>query len=275
MKTPEIDAAVRALAPQHTSTISNAAWAELADAVVSADAAAVRTARAPRRPRMLIALAASLLIVGLVGAALVSRPGQNQPQALSFTERGDKIIVRVVDFEADAARYTADFQRMGLDIKVNVVPVSPPFVGQLSSFSGRTEQDTSQFRLLAPGEACNGTLTAADPGCQDGLEVPKNYNGKSTIEFGRTAKPGEQYYHTSLSATDKGELLEGLNLDGLKVGDAVPLVKTRAVQQIGYLVETAPSSFDDRQSVPADWYVHGTQTLRQGEVSLFVGPRPS
>lgn len=277
MKTHDIDAAIRDLDPNRTtSRPSDAAWSELSDAIVAADSGPVvslDSRRRAARPRVLLAAACSLLVAGVLAAALVNQSGQDRPQALSFTERGDKLIVRVVDPNADPKQYNAEFKKMGLDIKVNAVPVSPPFVGTMVSFSGRNEKDMNQLHRLEPGEACNGTLTAADPGCQDGLEVPKDYDGTTVIEFGRAAKPGEEYYHSSSSATDKGEVLAGLTLENKTVAEVLPQIKARGVQKVTYLTGDGPQ-FDSKDSVPGDWYVHGTAARAPGAVSLYVGLAP-
>ncbi|MEV5960173.1 hypothetical protein AB0L70_00335 [Kribbella sp. NPDC051952] len=277
MKTHDIDAAVRDLDPNRTEVRpSDAAWAELADAIVASDTGPVvglDRRRRSARPRVLLAAACSLVVVGVVAAALVNQSGQDQPQALSFTERGDKLIIRVVDPKADPKQYNAEFKKMGLNIKVNAVPVSPPFVGVMVDFSAQNDKQMQQLHLLEPGEKCNGTLTAADPGCQEGLEVPKDYDGKTVVNFGRAAKPGEMYHHTSSSATDKGEVLAGLTLKNKTVDQALPLIKARGVQRITYLTGDGPQ-FDSKDSVPGDWYVHDTSTYAPGEVSLYVGPSP-
>jgi hypothetical protein len=209
----------------------------------------------------------------VVAATLVNRPGQDQPQALSFTEQGDKLIVRVVDPKADPKRYNAEFKKMGLDIKVNAVPVSAPFVGTMVSFSGRNQRDTDQLHRLEPGEKCPGTLNASDPGCQDGLELPKNYDGTTVIEFGRAAKPGEMYWHMSSSATGKGESLAGLAIKNKTVAEVLPLIGSRGVKVHHYLSGSAPR-LDTSDSAPGGWYVHNATPYAPGEVSLFVAATP-
>ena len=275
MKTHDIDAAIRTLAPNRTAVrITDDAWSELAEAISSADSAPVVSldSRRRARPRLLLAAACSLLIAGVVGAALVNQPDQDQPQALSFTERGDKLIVRVIDPTADPKRYNAEFKKMGLDIKVKAVPVSPPFVGSMVDFSAQNGKQMDQLRRLEPGEKCNGTLNASDPGCQDGLELPKNYDGKTVIDFGRAAKRGEMYRHTSSSATDKGEVLAGLAIENKTVAQVLPQVEARGVK-VDYLTGDGPN-FDSRDSVPGNWYVHDAITHRPGQVSLYAGPAP-
>lgn len=276
MKTPDIDAAIRGLA-RPNQEITDAAWSELSanitnesyERVVSLD-----SRRRSTRPRVLLAAACSLLVAGGIAATIVNQPAQDQPQALSFTERGDKLIVRVVDPNADPKRYNAEFKKMGLDIKVKSVPVTPPFVGMMVSFSSGSQHEMEQLQRLAPGELCNGTLNASDPGCQEGLEIPKNYDGSTEIQFGRKAKPGEMYVHTSSSATDKGELLAGLVLEDKTVAQVLPLIEARGVQVEGYLVGPGPK-YDTKDSVPDDWYVFGSATRHPGKVSLYVDPDPA
>jgi hypothetical protein len=277
MKTHDIDAAVRGLAPTRTEErITDAAWSEVAENVTSehAPAAVLETPRRPvRRPRLVLVAAASLLIAGLVAATLVNRPGQDQPQALSFTEQGDKLIVRVVDPNADPERYNADFKRMGLDITVRMIPVSPPSVGTMVSYTGRNANDMKQLRWIEPGEKCPGTLNASDPGCQAGLELPKDYDGETVVDFGRAAKPGEMYQHTSSSATEKGESLAGLAIKNKTVAEVLPLITARGVKVHHYL-SGSPPQLDTSDSAPAGWFVHDATPYAPGEVTLFVAATP-
>jgi hypothetical protein len=274
MKKHDIDAVTRALAPTTTPTISQDAWTELSDAITATEAApAVEKKRAPARPRLVLVAAASLLIVGVIAAAFVNRPGQDQPQALSVTEMGDKLIVRVIDPTADPKRYNAEFKKLGLNIKVAAVAVSPPFVGRMLSFSGRNAQDMARLHRLEPGEKCNGTLNASDPGCQDGVEVAKNFDGESEIQFGRAAKPGEMYWHTSSSATEPGESLAGLKIHNKTVAEVLPMIEARGIKVVSYLSGNPPQ-LDSKDSAPGDWYVDDATPFAPGEVNLSVGPAP-
>jgi hypothetical protein len=278
MKTHDIDTAVHGLNPIRTTAhVSDDAWTELADAVTTADTAPVATLahrRSPQPRRLVLAAACTLLIAGLVAAAVVNRPNQNQPQALSFTERGDKLIVRVLDPNADPKRYNAEFKKMGLDVTVKTVAVSPPWVGKMISFSGRNDKDMGQLRMLEPGEECNGTLNASDPGCQEGVELPRNYDGTTDIQFGRAARSGELYIHTSSSATDKGEVLAGLTVKNKTVDQVVPLVKSRGIGEIEYLTGDRPN-LKSLDSAPGNWYVDHATAFAAGEVTLFVSPTPT
>jgi hypothetical protein len=280
MKTSDIDAATRALKPSTTTEIGAGTWSRLSDDIVAttqdplaATASTPDRSRSsrPARPRLVLAGAFSLLILGVVAATVVRSPGQDQPQALSFTDTGNSVIVRVVDPNADPARYNAEFKAMDLKVNVQAVPVSPPWVGKFAGYSVPDER--SKLRLLEPGEKCNGTLNAADPGCQEGVEVPKNLEGWAEIDFGRAAEPGEMYRHSSSSAGDPGEPMAGLRFKNRPVAEVLPQLEARGLKVVGYNSGPGPN-LQGHDSVPGSWYVHDATPFAPGEVVFFVGETP-
>jgi hypothetical protein len=140
------------------------------------------------------------------------------------------------------------------------------------SFSARNDEDMSQLQLVEAGESCNGTLTASDPACQVGVELPKNYRGTTSIQFGRAARPGEWYQHTSSHATDKGEILAGLTVRNKTVAQVVPLVESHGAR-VEFLTGDRPK-LKPLKSAPGEWYVEDAVTYGQGEVTLYVSPTP-
>ncbi|GAA1603767.1 hypothetical protein GCM10009804_70220 [Kribbella hippodromi] len=207
MKTSDIDAAIRALKPTTRTDVGAAAWTELSSNITTLSPneehrATTATGRrrfqfgSSRRPQLAMAGVFSLLISGAVTATVVDGPGQTQARALSFTEAGDSVIVRVIDPNADPARYNAEFRDMGLPVTVKVIPLSANAVAQFAGYSV-PRGEAGKLRVLEPGEKCPGTLTAADPGCQSGLEIARDLKGSTIVEFGRAAKNGESYYHSS------------------------------------------------------------------------------
>lgn len=289
MKTHDIDAATRSLAPgtDAVGRISPAAWSELSENITAATAdhvtatagvgspaseGRVITLEKRRQQRSLILVAAvSLLIAGVIAATVVRQPAQDQPQALSFSEHGGKVTVRVVDPNADPKRYNADFKTMGLDVTVKMVPVSPPYVGKWASHATWESDAMDKIRRLEPGEKCSGTLNASDPGCQDGLEIDRSIEGRVEIDFGRAAKPGEMYWRTSSSATEPGEAMEGMKILNRTVAEVLAEIKAKGLKVSAFLSGKQPR-FDSSDTAPDNWYVHGATAHAPGEVQLFVGP---
>jgi hypothetical protein len=281
MKTPDIDAAVRGLArpDQH---ITDAAWTELsANITNSSDESVVSldTRRRSTRPRVLLAAACTLLIAGVVAATVVNRPGQDLPQALSVTDHGERLTVRVVDEDADPKAYNQQFKRLGLDIKVKMVPVAPSAVGKYATFLFYVGSEGSKLGLLKPGENCRSTLDANDPGCQYGVEVDKTFKGKAEIQFGRAAQPGERYQYIPSDASAPGEELAGLAYKNKQVSEVQKLIAARGVTIGGYLnskteLVNGVNTAKEVDPAPGDWYVHEAQPESPGVVVLWIGAQP-
>ncbi|TWD80101.1 hypothetical protein FB561_1173 [Kribbella amoyensis] len=285
MKTPDVDAVTRALEPVTSSpSVTPETWQRLADDITATDPAA-RTAtespapvEPPRRRattgRRLVLVAATLLLIGgVVGATLHSRPGQDQPKALSFTEQGGNLIVRVIDPTADTAQYNADFKAMGLDIRVDAMPVSPPNVGKFSDYAARTSEDLDKMQILKPGEKCSGTLTAADPGCQEGLEIQQGFRGWARINFGRAARPGEIYHHFG-NIDDPGEALHGVKFRNLTLAEVKPLVAAHGLKIQAYQAAGKDEVQWGIPEPPSTWYVRDAASYSPGDVVLFVASTP-
>jgi hypothetical protein len=296
MKTSDTDAAVRALKPSTSTSVGDGTWARLSDDIVatSAEAGTSAPARAdatagaeptgsgggrtptrfgfgagPARPRLALAGAFSLLIIGVVAATVVGIPGQDQPRALSFTDSGNSVIVRVVDPNADPKRYNAEFKAMGLKVKVEAVPVSAPWVGMFVGYS-LPDYKEENLKVLIPGEKCTGTLNASDPGCQDGVEVPKNLKNWAEIQFGRAAHKGELYHHFSSNIDDPGEILAGVKFRGLTIAQVKPILAAHDLTIESYHAAGARPEVDPIDTPPDSWYVHDATSYVAGEVQLEV-----
>ena len=94
------------------------------------------------------------------------------------------------------------------------------------------------------------------------------------IEFGRTAKAGETYWHTSSSATSKGEALAGLKIANKTVAQVLPLIEARGVKVVAYHSGNGPN-LDSSESAPGNWFVHDATMFAPGEVRLFVAATPA
>jgi hypothetical protein len=282
MKTPDIDAVTRGLNPTPSTEVSETAWTELSAGItLDAGDETTRTApsRTPVRPRLVLAAASLLLIGGVVAATVVNRPGQDLPQAMAVTDHGGSLTVRVVDQEADPKAYNQQFKRLGLDILVRMVPVSPSNAGDYATFLYNTGSDGSQLSLLRPGEGCPATLNASDPGCQYGVQVSKSFKGHAEIEFGRVAKPGETYQASPGEANAPGEELAGLAYRNQRVADVQKLLATRGMTIKSYLnskteIVNGVTTAKEVDPAPGDWYVHSIQPDSPGVVMVWIGPRP-
>ncbi len=283
MKTSDIDAAVRGLAPTHTDDlITDAAWSQVAENVTSehaAPAVSLEPRRRPAGPRLVFAAAAGLLIAGVVAAAAVNLPGQDLPQAMSVTDQGEWLTVRVIDQNADPKAYNQQLEKLGLNIKVKMVPVAPSAVGKYATFLYYEGSDGSKLGLLKPGDNCPATLNASDPGCQYGVEVGKKFKGKAEIQFGRAARPGEMYQYIPSEAGAPGEELAGLSYKNERVSEVQKLIAARGVTIGGY-VDSETEMVDgvntakEVDPAPGDWYVHEAQPQSPGVVILWIGSEP-
>lgn len=285
MKTHDIDAVTRGLNPSPTTEVSETAWADLSDGIIASGAedttrvTQLAPRRTPNRPRLVLAAACTLLIGGVVAATMVNSPGQDLPQALSVTDQGDWLTVRVVDENADPEAYNQQFKKLGLNIKVKMVPVAPSAVGKYATFQYNVGSDGAKLGLLKPGENCPATLNASDPGCQYGVEVGKKFKGKAEIMFGRAAKPGEMYQYMPSEANAPGEELAGMVYKNKRVAEVQKLIAARGVTIGSYLnskteMVNGVNTAKEVDPAPADWYVHEAQPESPGVVQLWIGSEP-
>ncbi|MEU4392016.1 hypothetical protein [Kribbella sp. NPDC023855] len=285
MKTPDIDAVTRGLNPSPNTSASEAAWADLSNGITTAAedtetrVVHLTPRRTPNRPRLALVAASMLVIGGVAAAAVVNRPGQDLPQALSVTDQGERLIVRVVDENADPKAYNQQFKKLGLDIKVRMVPVAPSAVDKYATFGYQVGSDENKIGLLKPGENCAATLNATDPGCQYGVEVVKTFKGKAEIMFGRAARPGEQYQYMPAQANGRGEELAGLSYQNKRVAEVQKLVAARGVRIGGYLnskttMVDGVNTAKEVDPAPGDWYVHEIWPRSPGVVEAWIGPEP-
>ncbi|WP_020391804.1 hypothetical protein [Kribbella catacumbae] len=285
MKTHDIDAVTRGLNPSPGTSVSESAWAELSDGITATVEDTTRVTklaprRTPARPRLALVAACTLLIGGVVAAAVVDRPGQDLPQALSVTDQGEWLTVRVVDQYADPEAYNQQFKKLGLDIKVRMVPVAPTAVGKYATFLYYDGSDGTKLGLLKPGENCPSTLNASDPGCQYGVEVGKKFKGKAEIMFGRAAKPGELYQYMPSESNAPGEELAGMAYKNKRVAEVQKLIAARGVTVGSYLnskteLVDGVTTAKEVDPAPGDWYVHEARPQSPGVVQLWIGSEPA
>jgi hypothetical protein len=264
---PVTDAeAARAVRPQTKD--------DLLAAIVATEDLPATPART-RRPLLRTATPALAVtgILAAVAASTVGLPGDDDaPRALSVTDLGDAVIVRVVDPLADPDRYNKEFKALGLDVEVTMVPVSPPKVGRLAFYDLSLDADQSKIRTIEAGQSCPPTMTSADPTCQPGVKVLKSFTGEAKISFGRAARDGEIYKYMSSSAGDKGEVLHGVAFRNKTVAEVRQLLAARGLTVRSYLWDSGDKTHpNEGDSVPDNWYVHGVSLVSPGVVSVWAG----
>ena len=140
-------------------------------------------------PRVLTAAATvvALTTAGVVGTSLLQAgtgPTSYANSAISVALHGDVYVAEIKDPLAESAKYAEAFQAVGKDVRIELVPVSPRFVGQLleAGFQGSGRGWTD--------------LTGADcernpGGCTTVLSVSADTTGQVRYRIGRAALPGE------------------------------------------------------------------------------------
>ncbi|MEU4227265.1 hypothetical protein AB0F17_23475 [Nonomuraea sp. NPDC026600] len=233
--------------------------------------------------RTLLGLAASVVLaLGVVlGPSLLGHGGGTAisyaNSAVEIREEADTYVARIKDPYADQRRFSEAFRALGLNVELNVIPVSPTAVGKIVRMGGTMRSAIENVPFGANREPADCDLT--DSGCFMVVTVPAAIKGTSDVmqfELGRPAKPGESYTNEWQSATRAGEQLAGAKVSGRTVGDVLAEVRKRgltadfnlvAVHEGGY--ELKPLAADQ---VGAKWIVYKVASVRVGVVRLQVTP---
>jgi hypothetical protein len=132
----------------------------------------------------LAAAAASIVAAAtLVGMEAFTSPAG---AGIEFERRNGYLVARVVDLRADPDAMRAKFREHGLDIDLELVPVSPSLVGEIvaSSESSPGIQHLSDRGRGCPQETRCGPI---------GLRIPLGWDGEAEITLGREARASEGY----------------------------------------------------------------------------------
>jgi hypothetical protein len=166
---------------------------------LTAEPAPERPVAAWRRPVRRLALAAAVAVVAVVAA--VAGPALLPDGATSYANSaieihrdGDDYVARIKDPLADGARYAEAFRAVGLDVEIELVPVSPRLVGMLlSSGSGGSGLGGNRVRTDVVGDGTGPVDCAKDPGrCTIVVRISADSSGWIRFKIGRAARPGEE-----------------------------------------------------------------------------------
>ena len=290
-----IDQLVRELspdvAPRGADEPTSSTARELRSAIMSEPRTAPATGHGPtrrlaategRRRVRRMALVGAPVAAGIAAAAIVLSPSSPtgprpaEAHALEISTEGDLVVARVSDPEADPARYAAEFAEHGLDVDLRLVPASPSAVGTVVHLDADADVTGSDDRPLEVIEAPGECTSPGGGDCPVGIRIPKDYENRVEIAFGRAAEPGEAYEATG-GATAPGEALDGLDLTGMRVAEAVAVLEERgqeATQFRAFSPDSPETLTPSADEVPGDWYVHAADLYAPGEVVLFVGESP-
>jgi hypothetical protein len=247
----------------------------LEDAVAREQAAraAARPARRRRARRLAagLAVAAALAVVLGVGPrggddtpVQVAGPLRVDPASAEVTvrEADGEYVIRVGNVLADPEAVRQALRGHGLDVQIRFLPSSPSLVGTLVA-----SWDTQGHRERVRWEYGEGDDVHAD---FLALRVPLDYRGQIGLDFGRRARPGEQYASSAISAELPGEVLHCAGVEGRRVRDVLAILDRRGV----YAIWRDP----DNRTVPVgrvlDRFIGGASPWAPGQVLFFTTEAP-
>ncbi|MEV6030508.1 hypothetical protein AB0L65_05135 [Nonomuraea sp. NPDC052116] len=224
----------------------------------------------------------AVAVTGLAAAAVIAPAvlGPRGPatsyanSAIDIELRGDMYVATIKDPFADYAKYTEGFKAVGLNVNLEVVPVSPTQVGQITGMrlSGPLADNGESITNGTSPEGC----AFGSAGCAMTVEVARGWTGWASVRLGRAARPGERYQNWR-SAMKKGEMLAGYRADGKTVGEVMAEVRRRGLEAVFQIITPAPDNdgygVDPKQQsakVGDDWMVWEVQSEKAGVVRLMV-----
>ncbi|XVQ06502.1 hypothetical protein ACQP1W_28015 [Spirillospora sp. CA-255316] len=265
-----------------------------ATATAAADETAAAPGRARARVRRRLTIGLPLLATGVAGAVvavtLVTQSGDpgdpvrptptwgthgqiRLAAALNFTRQGRYLDVRIRDPYADPKRYRGEFAKHGLNVGLRLVPVSPSMVGTVvmeETSEGTRPDDFTDIRVKGACEVPSG-----GDDCTVGVRIRIGYKGSASVVFGRAARRGEKY-ESAGQADARGEAMHGLVYRKRPVSQVLAALKERNVTVPEYRVQEGnQSQVRYPGQVPGNWYVHDAVPWADGQVLLFVGPKPT
>jgi hypothetical protein len=253
------------------------AWLAVRERLGSgADLSAARSERLQRRPVSFLIAAAALvsLLVALPAILPSARGGAIKARAVvSFSSGGGYIVALIRDPNADSEALRQAFAEHGLDITLQLIPVSPSAVGTFVYFSWEDE-------AVQEGGPAIETLASDDPtcttmaggSCQIGIRVPVDFQGHADIGLGRPAHPGEKY-RSGNDGYAAGEALHCSGLYGMTVQAALPVLSDRGVTAIWRSMDRSIDTDDGiEQAIIAGQYVTDAIPAAPGEMYIWVTP---
>jgi hypothetical protein len=180
-----------------------------------------------RRRRLIVSsAAATLAVAGIVtmSAAFLERgtssPSMGQSAAsagVTFEQVPGGVTAIFHNPTASPASLQEAFLQHGLDIVIDVLPVSPSLVGQVLQPLKVPSQAPTEITAVVGDGGCQGTGIVQP--CPIGVLIPTGYHGTQHIFIGRAAKPGEMYTESN-DPTAQGEMLACTHVLGATIPQA-------------------------------------------------------
>lgn len=217
-----------------------------------------------RRPVLISSLGA---VAAVAVAAVLIASSAMRPQAAAAgvafrTGANGDIVATVTDPFAAESQLKAAFAEHGLNITVNLLPVSPSLVGTVVFIS-----DNGGASAIQPLQG--GPCVTGGGGCSIGLKIPATFTGQGYVTLGRPAKPGETY-ESQASAFAPGEVLHCSGLLGARVATALPILQ--ADKLTAQWREKATGAID--ATAPTSNYIWGADSIAPGTVMISTEPTP-
>jgi hypothetical protein len=244
-------------------------------------AGAAGPAAKSRRPRRLVLGLAAATAAATAATVAVSAFGPESARdyanaAMEIEREAGTWRVEIKDAYADPGEFAEAFAKMGLEVDLRIVPVSP---GKQRTIT-RVMQESSD---VPDGATAEWSLD--DCPAEEGNECPMAMTisgdaaeGRWQVWLGRKARPGEPYADGIPGL--RREPVPGLRLIGRNVRDATSLLRKRGLKTAFLLGESKPDGSGSSYGVDPSWRPSGGRKVADAwhfssdTVMLLVSPRP-
>lgn len=267
----ELDTLVAELATVHDEELQPFVRRPSAEALfekITAEPAQRRRLLTGRIARLSAAAAAPIVAAAALIFVLDSAP----PAAagIAFERRTGYLIARVVDLRTDPDAMRAAFRERGLDIDLELVPVSPSLVGEIVASS---ESDPGIEHLPDRARGCPQELRCGPIG----LRIPVGWEGEAQIVLGRKARASEAYVSAG-DAFAPGEALHcATGVVGARAAAAMNVLDRRGIDAIWHADEEVDGGMVgrivDSPETIEDWIVVGAVPASAATVHVFAERR--
>lgn len=181
-----------------------------------------RPCRARRRALTAVSAGAVVAAGAMVAAFSLSPSSTPSAEALSFSQRGDYVIARIVNPFASVAELKRELAANHLHVALKLVPASPGSVGKVVMIDVNGTP-SSGIQPLLEGKCANGPCTV-------GVKVARDYKGTGYVVIARPARPGERYESTPIGgAFAPGESLHCSGLSGASLTRALKVLHEKGL----------------------------------------------